>query len=86
MKKVLFVVLLVASALPGVPSAAALAAGLVFALVTGGVYPTFSKRASRVLLQAAVVGIGFGMNFDSAIRSGGAGMAMTIVSVVYARI
>ena len=83
MKKVLFVVLLVASAFPGVPSAGALAAGLVFALVTGGVYPTFSKKASRVLLQAAVVGIGFGMNFNSAIRSGGAGMAMTIVSVVF---
>ena len=83
MKKVLFVVLLVASAFPGVPSAAALAAGLVFALVTGGVFPAFSKKASRILLQAAVVGIGFGMNFNSAIRSGGAGMAMTVVSVVF---
>ena len=83
MKKVLFVVLLVASAFPGVPSAGALAAGLVFALVTGGVFPAFSKKASRFLLQAAVVGIGFGMNFNSAIRSGGAGMAMTVVSVVF---
>ena len=83
MKKVLFVVLLVASAFPGVPSAAALAAGLAFALVTGGVFPAFSKKASRILLQAAVVGIGFGMNFNSAIRSGGAGMAMTVVSVVF---
>ena len=82
MKKVLFVVLLVASAFPGVPSAGALAGGLVFALVTGGAFPSFSKKASRILLQAAVVGIGFGMNFNSAIRSGGAGMAMTIVSVV----
>ena len=83
MKKVLFVVLLVASAFPGVPSAAALAAGLAFALVTGGVFTAFSKKASRILLQAAVVGIGFGMNFNSAIRSGGAGMAMTVVSVVF---
>ena len=83
MKKVLVVVLLVASAFPGVPSAGALAAGLVFALVTGGAFPSFSKKASRILLQAAVVGIGFGMNFNSAIRSGGAGMAMTIVSVVF---
>ena len=83
MKKVLFVVLLVASAFPGVPSAGALAGGLVFALVTGGAFPSFSKKASRILLQAAVVGIGFGMNFNSAIRSGGAGMAMTVVSVVF---
>ena len=82
MKKVLFAVLLTASAFPGVPSAAALAAGLVFALMTGGVFSAFSKKASRILLQAAVVGIGFGMNFNSAIRSGGAGMAMTVVSVV----
>jgi uncharacterized integral membrane protein (TIGR00698 family) len=49
-------------------------------------YPTFSKKASRILLQAAVVGIGFGMNFNSAIRSGGAGMAMTVVSVVFVMI
>ena len=54
-----------------------------FALVTGGVFSAFSKKASRILLQAAVVGIGFGMNFNSAIRSGGAGMAMTVVSVVF---
>jgi uncharacterized membrane protein YadS len=44
-EKVLFVVLLVASVFPGVPSAAALAAGLVFALVTGGVFPAFSRQA-----------------------------------------
>ena len=86
MKKVLFVVLLIASVFPGVPSAAALAAGLAFALVTGGVFPAFSKKTSRFLLQAAVVGIGFGMNFNSAIRSGGAGMAMTAVSVVFVMI
>ncbi|MBQ5796358.1 MAG: putative sulfate exporter family transporter, partial [Kiritimatiellae bacterium] len=48
-----------------------------------GVFSAFSKKASRILLQAAVVGIGFGMNFNSAIRSGGAGMAMTVVSVVF---
>ena len=78
--------MLTASAFPGVPSAAALAAGLAFALVTGGVFTAFSKKASRILLQAAVVGIGFGMNVNSAIRSGGGGMAMTIVSVVFVRI
>ena len=86
MKKVLFIVFLVASAFSGFSVAAALAVGLVFALVTGGVYPSFSKKASRILLLAAVVGIGFGINFNSAIRSGGAGMAMTIVSVVFVMI
>ena len=65
---------------------AALAAGLVFAFMTGGVFLAFSKKASRILLQAAVVGIGFGINFNSAIRSGGAGMAMTVVSVVFVMI
>ena len=46
MKKVLFAVLLTVSAFPGVPSAAALAAGLVFALVTGGVFTAFSLFAA----------------------------------------
>lgn len=82
MKKALFLTLLALSGVPGVPSAAALAAGLAFALLFGGAYPVFTKKASKLLLQAAVVGIGFGMNFNSAIAAGKDGMLMTILSVV----
>lgn len=83
MKKVLFMILLALSAVPGVPSAAALASGLAFALLFGGAYPVFTKKASKLLLQAAVVGIGFGMDFNSAIEAGKDGMLMTILSVVF---
>ena len=53
MKKVLFAVLLTVSAFSGVPSAAALAAGLAFALVTGGVFTAFSYRLHAFSLFAA---------------------------------
>lgn len=82
MKKTVFVILLAVSAMPFVSSAVALFAGLVFALVFGGAFPKFTKKTSKYLLQAAVVGIGFGMNFNSAIRAGAGGMAFTVLSVV----
>lgn len=56
--------------------------GLVFALVFGEAYPKFNKKMSKYLLQASVVGLGFGMNVDAALASGKEGMAFTIVSVV----
>lgn len=66
-----------------VTPAIALFAGLVFALVFGGSpYPTFNKKASKYLLQASVVGLGFGMNVTEALRSGSQGMMFTIISVI----
>ena len=60
----------------------ALFAGLVFALGLGEAYPRFNKLMSKYLLQYSVVGLGFGMNLHSAIRSGSDGMIFTIASVV----
>lgn len=79
--KVVFVLLLVLSAMPFMTPAYGLFLGLACALVFGSVYPTFAKKGSKYLLQASVVGIGFGMNLSSAIHSGGGGMAFTIFSV-----
>lgn len=56
--------------------------GLLFALVCGPTYPHFNKVASKKLLQYAVVGLGFGMNLQESLASGGEGMLFTIVSVV----
>ncbi len=59
----------------------ALFAGLVFALGLGEAYPRFNKLMSKYLLQYSVVGLGFGMNLHSAIKSGSDGMLFTIASV-----
>ncbi len=66
-----------------VTPAIALFVGLVFALVFGGApYAKFNKKASKYLLQASVIGLGFGMSVTEALKSGGQGMMFTIVSVI----
>ena len=58
--KVLFVLLLASSAL--LSPAIALLCGIVFAIFVGNPFSRFSKRCSKLALQVAVVGLGFGMS------------------------
>ena len=62
--------------------AVALFMGIAIALTVGAPYPKTNKKVSKYLLQAAVVGLGFGMNLHSALAAGREGMLFTIVSVV----
>ncbi|MBR5332668.1 MAG: putative sulfate exporter family transporter [Muribaculaceae bacterium] len=62
--------------------AIALFLGLVFALIFKNPYPKFNKKTSKYLLQASVVGLGFGMNVTESLKSGSEGMLFTIVSVI----
>lgn len=62
--------------------ALALFAGLVFTLIFPMPFPKFNKKGSKYLLQASVVGLGFGMNVVTALKSGSEGMMFTIVSVI----
>lgn len=60
----------------------ALFVGLVFAFIFGIPFPKFNKKLSKYLLQASVVGLGFGMNLEKSLQSGAEGMTFTIVSVI----
>ncbi len=60
----------------------ALFIGLIFALIFGIPYPKFNKKLSKYLLQASVVGLGFGMNLEKSLQSGAEGMIFTIASVI----
>lgn len=60
----------------------ALFVGLAFALIFGIPCPKFNKKLSKYLLQASVVGLGFGMNLTESLKSGAEGMIFTIVSVI----
>ncbi|MBD5310757.1 MAG: putative sulfate exporter family transporter [Bacteroides sp.] len=60
----------------------ALFLGLMFAIIFGIPFPTFNKKLSKYLLQASVVGLGFGMNLQKSLQSGADGMLFTIVSVI----
>ncbi|MDE6010163.1 MAG: putative sulfate exporter family transporter [Muribaculaceae bacterium] len=60
----------------------ALALGLIFALIFGTPWPNINKWVSKKLLQASVVGLGFGMNLMASLQSGAEGMIFTIASVI----
>lgn len=59
----------------------ALAAGLVFALALGNPIPDISHRASKLLLQWSVVGLGFGMNLPAVWSAGKTGFGFTVMTI-----
>ena len=65
-----------------ITSPIALFIGLIFAFIFETPFQSFNKKLSKYLLQASVVGLGFGMNFENAIATGAGGMIFTIVSVI----
>ena len=65
-----------------VKPAVALFMGIAIALTIGAPYAKSNKKVSKYLLQAAVVGLGFGMNLHASLAAGKEGMLFTIVSVV----
>lgn len=67
--------------MPQITPPIALFAGILFALIFNPAYPEFNKKASKYLLQFSVVGLGFGLNLQSALESGRSGLLFTIVSV-----
>jgi len=59
----------------------ALAAGLVFALAIGNPLPRRAQKTSKILLQASVVGLGFGMNLGTLLAAGRTGIGFTVCSI-----
>ncbi len=59
-----------------------LALGLVFAIIFGTPFPKINRVLSKTLLQASVVGLGFGMNLIKSLQSGAEGMIFTVASVI----
>lgn len=84
MKRLLFVLLALACLLPWVTPALALGAGIVLALTLGNPMPRESSRWSKKLLQACVVGLGFGMPLAAVLRAGAAGIGYTIAGIATA--
>ncbi len=86
----IYVILIILAALPlkmwGSPwevgAPLALLFGLIYAMAFENPFPKFNKKCSKYLLQAAVVGLGFGMNLIESLKSGAEGMAFTVVSVL----
>lgn len=82
-KNVFFVGLIVAaSGLISTPLA--LLAGLIYGLSFAHPYHVDSKKLSAFLLQASIVGLGFGMNLHEVIQAGRNGFAYTALSITFA--
>ena len=62
----------------------ALTMGLIFGLAFKHPYPKESAKLSRWLLQASVVGLGFGMNLHEVLRAGRSGFLYTILGISFA--
>src|ERR1700722_838629 len=84
LSKVLFLLCLLISASGLVSPPVALAAGLVFGLLFRHPYSSQAKTLSKYLLQASVVGLGFGMNLHQLVRVGRSGFLYTVVGISFA--
>lgn len=79
-KKVFFVgLILAASGIVSPPFA--LLGGLIYGLALSHPYHVESKQLSKFLLQASVVGLGFGMNLHQVVHAGRSGFVYTAVSI-----
>ena len=70
-----------ATLLPFVPAAAALAAGIVLAVTVGNPLATRTRALSRKLLPAAVIGLGGAMDLPAVLRVGTRGIGYTVISI-----
>lgn len=80
MRKAAFAALLLFCLTPWCSPPIALALGLAFALTAGSPFRT--AALTRVLLQASVVGLGFGMNLETVIDAGRTGLLFTIATIL----
>ena len=84
MPKVLFFVLLAFAASPWASPPLALLCGLIFAFIAAHPYAEQSRTITKYLLQASVVGLGFGMNLQQVLRAGKSGFVYTALGITFA--
>ncbi|WP_371560739.1 YeiH family protein [Flavobacterium sp. Arc2] len=80
-QQVIFVLLLVICISGLISPPIALVLGLVAANISGNPFLRFNAKAINILLQLSVIGLGFGMNVNSAISAGKTGFLFTVASI-----
>ncbi len=84
--RIIFLICLLISASGYVSPPVALATGLVFGLVFPHPYDREARKFSKLLLQASVVGLGFGMNLHQVVQAGRSGFIYTLLGISFALI
>lgn len=77
----LYIVLVLITFTGWISPPVALGGGLVMALTLGNPVPKFSGKASKMLLQWSVVGLGFGMNLQAVWDAGKSGFGFTVATI-----
>jgi len=77
---VVFAILALLTLTPWISPPIALALGVAFALTLAHPFPKIASRSAKILLQASVVGLGFGMNLQQVVAAGKTGVIFTIGS------
>ena len=60
----------------------ALTAGIIFGLSLKHPYPELSRKVAKILLQASVVALGFGMNLHEVLKAGRSGLVYTAAGIL----
>jgi uncharacterized integral membrane protein (TIGR00698 family) len=82
--KVLFALGLFFCLTPWASPPSGLVAGLLFGAIATHPYKNESRKLSKILLQSAVVGLGFGMNLQEVVHAGRSGFLYTAISISFA--
>jgi len=80
-REIIFITAIIFCLSPLASPPIALAIGLVIALTIGHPYLHLNHKATKILLQASVVGLGFGMNLSTIMKVGKEGIMFTIISI-----
>ncbi|HEY8715421.1 MAG TPA: putative sulfate exporter family transporter [Candidatus Acidoferrum sp.] len=81
--KIIFIVALLICFSGWISPPVALAAGIVFGLSVRHPYAEGSRRLARILLQASVVALGFGMNLHEMVKAGRSGFVYTALGISF---
>jgi uncharacterized integral membrane protein (TIGR00698 family) len=81
-RQVIFAAAVILCLTPLVSPPLALLLGLAVALFVGHPFLHLNHRATHILLQVSVVGLGFGINAATALRAGREGFVFAVVSIV----
>jgi uncharacterized integral membrane protein (TIGR00698 family) len=82
--KIIFIAGLLFALTPWASPPLALAVGLVLGLTAGNPFRAVTKSWTKYLLQASVVGLGFGMNLQQIVKAGRSGFIYTAVGISFA--
>lgn len=80
-QKAVFLAIALACVVVPVSAPVALLLGILVANFIGNPFQTQTAKATKYLLQASIVGLGFGINAVSALQAGAEGFVFTLVSI-----